>query len=39
MMKKVLYAMTSFFTILAAFIVTPLSVVNFHTPEVPEELR
>ncbi|ERI06722.1 cyclic lactone autoinducer peptide [Aneurinibacillus aneurinilyticus] len=39
MMKRVLYAMTSFFTVLAAFIVTPLSISALHTPEVPEELR
>lgn len=39
MIKKVLYAMTSFFTIFAAFIVTPLSVTILHAPETPEELR
>lgn len=38
-MKKALYIMTSFFTVLAAFIVTPLSFTFIHAPETPEELR
>lgn len=38
-MKKTLYAITSFFTVFAAFIVTPLSASFAHAPETPEELR
>lgn len=38
-MKKILYAATSFFTVFAAFIVTPLSALFVHAPETPEELR
>lgn len=38
-MKKILYAATSFFTVFATFIVTPLSIIYTHAPETPEELR
>ncbi|MCP1356202.1 cyclic lactone autoinducer peptide [Aneurinibacillus migulanus] len=38
-MKKALYTITSLFALFAAFIVTPLSIMFIHAPEVPEELR
>ncbi|MCI1696613.1 cyclic lactone autoinducer peptide [Aneurinibacillus aneurinilyticus] len=38
-MKKILYAATSFFTVFAIFIITPLSIMFAHAPETPEELR
>lgn len=39
MKKNVFYAIASFFTFIAGFIVTPMSLTYLHSPEVPEELK